>query len=127
MRLKVYKWLKQLTCHHEDKVVIFCEEPALNGSVRRFGTTVDNCGFATMVTVCTDCGKYWVDDVIMSNYDYCGKWMRWKDKMSLFVMKVKLKHYEHSFSNHGNYITKMIRDALKEKDTDFFNDLKKSK
>ena len=104
---------------------MFAKEPALNSTVRRYGNPVDNCGFATMVTLCTDCGKYWVDNVIMSNYDYCGRWMKWTDKMSLFVMKVKLKHGELMFSDQGKGITKMIRGALKDNDKDFFNDLRK--
>ena len=62
----------------------------------------------------------------MSDYDYCGKWMRWKNKMTLFVMEVKLKHGEMMFSNHGRKITNMVKNALKENDKDFFNDLKKS-
>ena len=125
MKLRLFKWIKQLRCHHENKVVAFEKEPALNGAVKRFGSPVDNCGFATMVTLCPDCGKYWVDNVIMSDYDYCGKWMRWKNKMTLFVMKVKLHYGEQTFSNHGKEITKMIKDALRENDNDFFNDLKK--
>lgn len=124
MKQRVSRWIKRLTCPHKDKVVIFDKEPALNGTVRRYGSPVDNCGFATMVTVCTDCGKCWVDNVIMSDYGYCGKWMRWKNKMTLFVMEVKLKHGEMMFSNHGREITNMVKNALKENDKDFFNDLK---
>lgn len=125
MKLRAYNILRRLLCPHNTKVIYLNKEPILNTTVRRFGTVLDNSGFATMVTVCPDCGKYWREDVILSNYDMCDKWMKWKDKMNLFLMNVQLKEGELMFSSHARHIIDMIKEARKDGDSEFFEELKR--